>query len=70
MLPKNFTQEFPCPNELLNCVGYVPLPLILPAADKNEMDLRMNPNLFRRKPNPIVYLYNFIMNNVISFVYD
>ena len=70
MLPKNFTHCFPCPKELIDCVGYIGLPLLLQPVDKNEMDLRTNPNLFRKKPNPIVYLFNFIVNNMTSFVYE
>jgi len=34
------------------------------------MDLRSNPNIFRKKPNPLVYLINYINNNIVSFVYD
>lgn len=29
MLPKNFTQCFPCPRELIDSVGYIGLPLLL-----------------------------------------
>ena len=70
MLPRNFTQLFHTPGELIECVGYVDTPLQLQALDRNEMELRTNPRLYRKKPNPLVYLYNFIMNNITSFVYE
>ena len=27
-------------------------------------------SLFRKSPNPLVYLFNFIMNNIVSLVYE
>ena len=70
MLPKNFTSQFACPKDLIECAGYIGQPLLLQPHDKNEMDLRSNPNIFRKKPNPLVFLINYISNNIISYVYD
>jgi ABC-type antimicrobial peptide transport system permease subunit len=37
--------------------------------DENEWELRNNKNLYRKSPNPLVFLYNFIMNNIPSMIY-
>lgn len=70
LLPKNFTQIFPRPRDLIECVGYLDTPLALPALEQNEYELRNNAKLYRKKPNPVVYLFNFIINNITSAVYE
>ena len=68
-LPKNFMQHYPTPRHLIDSAGYLNAILVLKPNEDNEQDLRKNPNLFRKKPNPIIYVYNFIMNNVVSMMY-
>lgn len=70
LLPKNFTSMFQRPIDLIECVGYVDVPLFLMANEQNEYELRNNPKLFRKKPHPLVFLYNFIMNNMMTSVYE
>jgi len=70
LLPKGFTSKFKKPIDLVECVGYVNMPLVLQMIEQNEFELRNNQNLFRKKPNPIVFLYNFINNNINSTVYE
>jgi hypothetical protein len=70
LLPKNFIQAFPRPRDLIECVGYIDTPLALQAIEQNEFELRNNMKLYRKKPNPIVYLFNFVMNNITSMVYE
>ena len=70
LLPKDFTNKFKKPIQLVECVGYVNMPLVLQMIEQNEFELRNNQNLFRKKPNPIVFLYNFINNNISSTVYE
>ena len=70
LLPKSYTQQFPRPWELIECVGYVDTPLVLQANEQNEYELRNNKSLYRKSPNPLVYLFNFIMHNITSKVYE
>ena len=69
ILPKDFQNEFRTPEELIVCVGYVDQVLQLRPRDENEWEIRNNKKLFRKSPNPLVYLYNFLMNNVSSKIY-
>lgn len=69
LVPKGFTKEFSTPSELIECAGYIDQVLQLRPRDENEWELRNNKNLYRKSPNPLVYLYNFIMNNIPSMIY-
>lgn len=68
-MPKGFTRIFKNPADLIECAGYIDQVLQLRPRDENEWELRNNKNLFRKKANALVYLYNFIMNNIPSAVY-
>lgn len=70
LLPKNFTNQFKTPIELIECVGYVDTPLFLQPNEQNEFEIRNNMNLFRKKPHPLMYLFNYIMNSIVSTVYE
>ena len=57
------------PRELVDSVGYLNTVLRLKPKDDNEYDLRNNKRLFRKPHNPLVYLFNFVMNNISSMIY-
>ena len=57
------------PKEFVDQVGYLNSELFLRPSDDNEWEIRNNKNLYKNSPNPLVYLYNFIMNNIVSKIY-
>jgi ABC-type antimicrobial peptide transport system permease subunit len=57
------------PRDLVDAVGYLNTVLRLKPKDDNEWELRNNKNLYKKAQNPLVYLYNFVMNNISSMVY-
>ncbi len=69
ILPKNFKEEFRTPAELIECTGFINQVIVLRPRDENEWELRNNKNLYRKSPNPLVFLYNYIMNNISSMIY-
>lgn len=70
LLPKTYTQQWPRPQDLIEVAGYVDTALMLQANEQNEWELRNNKSLYRKSPNPLVYLFNFIMHNITSKVYE
>lgn len=69
LVPKDFPLEFKTPADLIDCAGYINQVLVLRPTDENEWELRNNKNLFRKSPNPLIYFYNYVMNNISSMVY-
>eukprot|EP00347_Sterkiella_histriomuscorum_P002460 403368062 len=69
LIPRDFVKQFKTPADLIECAGYIDQVLVLRPRDENEWELRNNKNLYRKSPNPLVYLYNFIMNNIASMIY-
>ena len=50
-------------------VGWVDEPLNLKANEWNEWDKRNNKKLYRKSPNPLLFVINFLLHNLCSDIY-
>jgi hypothetical protein len=50
-------------------VAWVDNPLNLKENEWNEWDKRNNKKLYRKSPNPIIFVVNFLLHNLCSDIY-